>query len=72
MIQRLSVTNSTNIEWIVYVAEKQRLQVKFHHGGVYRYLDVPKEIAQAFLDSESKGSFLHQHIKGHFAYRKIR
>jgi hypothetical protein len=52
------------------VAE-QSLYLRFTSGDVYRYFDVPAEICQAFLDSDSKGRFFLAHIRDRFRYRRL-
>lgn len=42
------------------------LDVEFMSGEVYRYLDVPPEVVEGFIDAPSKGTYLTEHIKPHF------
>lgn len=54
-----------------YSPERGHLTVTFHHGGVYRYDDVPADLAEDFGNAESRGAFLHAHIIGKFQHTKI-
>jgi hypothetical protein len=54
--------DSSNIRSIGYDPETWTLEVEFTTGAVYQYECEP-ELAQAFLDAESKGKFFAQHIR---------
>lgn len=56
--------NSSSIESIAH--DGSILEIKFLHGGVYRYDDVPKHIYEALMASDSHGSFFHRHIKENY------
>ncbi len=47
------------------------LRVKFKGGGLYNYYEVPPEIHEAFIEADSKGSFLSKNIRGAFEYERI-
>lgn len=40
------------------------LEIKFRVGGLYRYFDVPEEIATELVRAESPGGYFHAKIKG--------
>jgi hypothetical protein len=40
------------------------LQIEFHHGGVYNYRAVPKQIAEALVVADSIGKAFHAQIRG--------
>lgn len=63
--------DSSNIAAIGYDPLQQVLQVDFHHGGRYRYLDVPSHIFDEFQEAPSKGRFLNYEIKGEFDYEQV-
>lgn len=48
------------------------LELEFQDGSVYRYLDVPAEIAQAFMASDSKGRHFVKFIRGRYEFQKAR
>lgn len=39
-------------------------------SSVYSYYEVPRKVFNAFLDSDSKGSFFVNNIKGTYKFRK--
>ncbi|RYY13190.1 MAG: KTSC domain-containing protein [Chitinophagaceae bacterium] len=47
------------------------LCVYFVSGRRYAYLEVPEDVYTRFTEAASKGTFLNDHIKGKFKYRKI-
>lgn len=62
---------SSNIEAIAYDSQSRRIIVWFKSGGVYSYNQVPPAVYTNFLQAESKGSFLNQHIKPYFTYSQV-
>ena len=46
------------------------LEIEFHDDSVYRFFAVPPEIAQAFLDSDSKGQYFVSFIRGRYSYER--
>lgn len=61
--------SSSNIRSIGY--ENGTLEVGFNSGGVYQYYDVPQSIYAALMSASSHGSYLANHIKGVYRYRKV-
>jgi hypothetical protein len=65
---------SSNIFGFKYLKESQSLLVQFKGaagpGQVYRYDQVPEQLAVNFFNSQSKGKFFLQHIRNAFAGRK--
>lgn len=62
---------SSNIASAAYDAETKALTVTFNGGGVYRYKDVPAEVAAAFEAAESPGKYLNANIKGLYDFEKV-
>ena len=62
---------SSNIATVGYDEEQQILEIVFHDGRVYHYLEVPPERVLSLLRAESKGRFLNSGIKPHFQYRAV-
>ncbi|WP_448616046.1 KTSC domain-containing protein [Modestobacter sp. URMC 112] len=69
-MRRARVQSST-IRAVGYDLEHSVLEVEFHGGGVYDYLDVPPEEALAFLEADSLGRHLNARIKPRYAYRPV-
>ena len=66
---RTAVTSSS-LASIGYSPTQAALEVEFKHGAVYRYLDVPASVFEAFLVAESKGTFFNQAIKDRYSYQR--
>jgi hypothetical protein len=62
---------STVVANMQYDPERKNLTVRFVSGLVYEYLDVPEEVYASMKAARSKGTYLNQFIKGHYAYRKV-
>lgn len=60
---------SSNLESVGY--EYDTLYIRFKHGGLYAYYNVPVEIYHALLNSPSKGEYFHAKIKNIYSYRRI-
>lgn len=60
---------SSNIRKIGY--DSGDLIVEYLSGTKYRYKKVPKKLYEAMLESDSKGRFMNNSIKGKFEYEKI-
>jgi hypothetical protein len=63
--------DSSNIVKIKYYEDNYILEVEFQNGGIYHYYDVPIPVWENFKASDSKGKFLHEHIKGNYRYSKV-
>jgi hypothetical protein len=62
---------SSVIAKMSYDPASTTLRVIFVSGMVYEYRNVPESVYQAMKNAPSKGTFLNQHIKGTFDFRKI-
>lgn len=69
-MERIAVENSSNIVSAGYDETDHILEIEFKDGGVYKYLDVPLEVFDSFMNSESKGKFFHQNIKNAYGNTK--
>lgn len=67
--QRVS---SSNLESVGYDSNDEILEIKFHSGGIYQYLNVPFEKYKSLMNASSKGSYFASFIKDRYRYRKIR
>jgi hypothetical protein len=67
--QRVS---SSNIESVGYDSNDEILEIKFHSGGVYQYLNVPREKYESLMNASSKGSYFAKFIKDRYRYKRIR
>lgn len=69
-ISRVPV-ESSNLRSVGFDAKKLVLEVQFHHGGVYRYFDVPAATHEALMKSESKGKYFQSSIRNKFRFERV-
>ncbi|MBG6245012.1 KTSC domain-containing protein [Candidatus Symbiopectobacterium sp. 'North America'] len=69
---RHSVTSS-RIRAIGYDLDKRILEIAFHNGEIYQYLDVPERIYKKYISDAvvSKGRFFDGVIKGKFLCHQL-
>ena len=67
MIETVAVTSSA-MSKLSYHSGMSVLQVEFHDGTVYRYLDAPIHAYRELLRADSKGGHLNRHIRNVFAH----
>jgi hypothetical protein len=53
---------STVIRFFRYAPDRRELTVTFVSGRLYVYEDVPPEVAAAFRDARSKGTFFNRDV----------
>ncbi len=68
-IKRIPVASS-NIATIGYDKEAHILEIEFHHGAIYQYVDVPEKVYEELMTSPSQGAFYMNEIKSKFNYQK--
>ncbi|NEW79036.1 MAG: KTSC domain-containing protein [Gelidibacter sp.] len=70
-IKRIPVASS-NIASVGYDAVKMILEIEFHHGAVYQYVDVPQKVYEELMNSAAKGSYFMNEIKKKYNYTKTK
>lgn len=63
---------SSNVASVGYDDGSRILEVEFHGGGVYHYLNVPEAVYHALISASSIGSYLNANIKTRYQFTKIR
>ena len=64
---------SSMMSLIGYDEETQTLNILFNNSGqMYEYYDVPKEVFEEFLESDSKGSYFSSMIRNIYVYDKFK
>jgi hypothetical protein len=62
---------SSVVAHIRYDVSTSTLTVVYVSGSVYKYKDVPEKEYKAMKAAFSKGKYLNEHIKPHYAYEKV-
>ena len=62
---------STAIRRVAYRPAASALDVQFVTGRVYRYLDVPEEVAMGLSGARSKGGYFNRALRDRFAYVRL-
>ncbi len=70
-ITRQPVT-SRSLKSIGYAPAKRMLEVEFHDGSVYRYLNVPAIVHRDLLAAPSIGAYFAHFIKTQFKAEHVR
>jgi len=63
--------NSSNLVSVGYDEKSKTLEIEFKNG-VYKYLNVSKEIYNKLMQASSKGRFVYRFIRGKYPTNKIR
>lgn len=63
--------NSSQISYVGYEDSTSELYITFRNGSTYRYDNVPRNIFEALLKSDSVGKYLNAHIKNSYTCTKI-
>ena len=64
-MERTRVKSSV-IAALAYNSKTRVLEVEFHGGRVYDYLDVPKDIYRDLLAVESIGKYFNESVRPHY------
>lgn len=64
------ILKSTMLRAIAYDEDSRDLRVRFTSGAIYRYHEVPPEIATALVDppEQSHGRYFNDHVRDAFDY----
>lgn len=60
--------SSSVMDDVAYDAARQRLTIRFRHGGRYTYLGVPPRVAEGLLAAPSLGRYFHAHIRDRYPF----
>jgi hypothetical protein len=70
-IRRTAVSSSA-LRSVGYDAAARVLEIEFHNGDVYQYFEVPPEVYEELMASDSLGRYFHRKVRsGQFRYRKM-
>lgn len=62
---------SSQVSYIGYEESTKELFVTFKDGHTYKYQEIPKQLYENLMKSDSIGRFLSMYIKGIYAVTKI-
>jgi len=63
---------STGLSTVGYSKRLHALEIEFHDGSVYRYLDVPLSVYREMTATDSKARYYNQHVKGKFRCLRVK
>jgi len=70
-MKRQSV-NSSNLASVGYDSASSTLEIEFHSGGVYQYLNVPVSIYNGLMNASSHGQYFDAYVKkAGYRFKKI-
>jgi hypothetical protein len=67
-----SAVGSSALATIGYSKRLRALEVEFHNGAIYRYLNVPPGVYQALMAAPSKAAYYDANIRGRYRSVHIR
>lgn len=65
---KLETVESDVIHAIGYDDEINVLEIIFNSGQIYQYRNVPREVFEQFMQSESKGNYFQHNIRDEFEF----
>lgn len=68
-IERIPVASSS-IAAVGYDKKAHILEIEFHHGAIYQYIDVPERVFEELMSSPAMGAYFMNEIKLKFEYQK--
>lgn len=63
--------SSSNVARISYDSTTATLEIEFLNGSIYQYYEVSELVWGDFKRADSKGQFIHQHLKGQYRYARV-
>ena len=57
---------SSVIHSLEYFGEDRVLEIRFHSNKIYPYFEIEEKLVEDFLNSDSKGRFYNENIKGFY------
>jgi len=54
-----------------YDASSQTLEIQYHSGKVYHYLNVPEKVFREMRSTMVKGIWFNRHIKGKYPFSDV-
>jgi len=54
-----------------YYADNETLEIRYHSGKVYHYLNVPERVFKQMRSTMVKGIWFNRHIKGKYPFKEV-
>lgn len=54
-----------------YDAPSETLEIRYHSGKVYHYLNVPEKVFKEMRSTMVKGIWFNRHIKGKYPFKEV-
>ena len=64
--------DSTGLSAVGYSKRLRALEIEFHDGSIYRYLEVPHSIYREMIATDSKARYYNQYVKGKFHCLRVK
>jgi hypothetical protein len=64
--------NSSSLRSIAYDSRSRILEIEFHSGRVYQYLDVSQTVFEELLAQDSLGAYFNTEIRDIYASARVR
>ena len=69
-MQRIPV-NSSNLASVGYDQTSKVLEIEFHRGGIYQYLDVPEIEYRGLMQADSHGTYFRVNIRDRYRCNRL-
>lgn len=63
---------SSMLRSVGYDAKQQVLEVEFHHGRIYQYLDVDEQTYRELIEAPSIGTYFNGNIRDNYENVRVR
>jgi hypothetical protein len=64
--------DSDAAHYVSYSCAEKLLRIWYSTGKIYDYLEVPSQVYQDLMNSDSKGRYINFEIKPQFPYREVK
>ena len=61
--------DSSNVAAYRYNKGERLMEVRFHSGRVYQFVDVPENVAEGIATADSPGKYFNASIKNSYSHR---
>ena len=69
---RRRLVDSSSLRSVGYDPRSRTLEIEFHSGSVYQYLDVPQTVFEELLTQNSLGTYFNENIREVYTCARVR